>query len=44
MDDRYLITENDAEIEIELTKSRLKKFHNPLLKTKYGKEKHLNSE
>lgn len=41
IDDRYMITENDAEIEIELTKTRLKKFHNPTLKTKYSNKKHL---
>ena len=28
IDDRYEITENDAEIELELTKERLKKFNN----------------
>ena len=41
IDDRYKITENDAEIELELTKQRLKKFHNKDLKEKYSKEKHL---
>ena len=41
IDDRYMITENDTEIEIELTKTRLKKFHNPTLKTKYSNKKHL---
>ena len=41
IDDRYKITENDAEIELELTKQRLKKFHNKELKEKYSKEKHL---
>ena len=41
MDDRYKITENDAKIELELTKERLKKFHNKELKEKYSKEKHL---
>lgn len=28
IEDRYKITENDAEIKLELTKERLKKFHN----------------
>ena len=41
IDDRYEITENDAEIELELTKERLKKFNNKHLKEKYSKEKHL---
>ena len=41
IDDRYKITENDSEIELEITKERLKKFHNKTLKEKYSKEKHL---
>ena len=40
--DRYKITENDAEIQLEITKERLKKFHNKSLKEKYSKIKHLN--
>ena len=42
IEERYKIKENDSEIKIKLTKDRLKKFHNPLLKEKYSKEKHLN--
>ena len=42
IDDRYKITENDSEIQLEITKERLKKFHNKTLKEKYGKIKHLN--
>ena len=42
IDERYTIKENDTEIKIKLTKDRLKKFHNPTLKEKYNKEKHLN--
>ena len=41
IEDRYKITENDSEIQLEITKERLKKFHNKDLKEKYGKEKHL---
>ena len=41
IEDRYKITENDAEIKLELTKERLKKFHNKDLKEKYSKEKDL---
>ena len=37
IEDRYKITENDAEIKLELTKERLKKFHNKDLKEKYSK-------
>ena len=42
IDDRYKITENDSEIQLEITKDRLKKFHNKTLKEKYSKIKHLN--
>ena len=42
IDDRYKITENDTEIQLEITKDRLKKFHNKTLKEKYSKIKHLN--
>ena len=42
IDDRYKITENDSEIQLEITKERLKKFHNKTLKEKYSKIKHLN--
>ena len=42
IDDRYKIKENDSEIQLEITKERLKKFHNKTLKEKYGKIKHLN--
>ena len=42
IDERYTIKENDSEIKIKLTKDRIKKFHNPSLKEKYSKEKHLN--
>ena len=42
IDDRYKITENDAEIQLEITKERLKKFYNKSLKGKYSKIKHLN--
>ena len=42
IDDRYKITENDSEIQLEITKDRLKKFHNKNLKEKYSKIKHLN--
>ena len=42
IEERYKIKENDSEIKIKLIKDRLKKFHNPLLKEKYSKEKHLN--
>ena len=42
IEELYKIKENDSEIKIKLTKDRLKKFHNSLLKEKYSKEKHLN--
>ena len=42
IDDRYKIKENDSEIQLEITKERLKKFHNKTLKEKYSKIKHLN--
>ncbi|MBQ2613650.1 MAG: IS4 family transposase [Methanobrevibacter sp.] len=42
IDDRYKITKNDSEIQLEITKDRLKKFHNKTLKEKYSKIKHLN--
>ena len=42
IDDRYKITGNNAGIELEITKERLKKFHNKDLKEKYSKEKNLN--
>ena len=42
IDERYKITENDSEIQLEITKDRLKKFHNKTLKEKYSKIKHLN--
>ena len=41
IEDRYKITENDSEIQLEITKERLKKFHNKTLKEKYSKIKHL---
>ena len=41
IDDRYTITENDTKIKIELTKARLKKFHNPELKLKYKYKKYI---
>lgn len=41
IDDRYTITENDTKIKIELTKARLKKFHNPKLKLKYKYKKYI---
>ncbi len=37
IEERYKIKENDSEIKIKLTKDRLKKFHNSLLKEKYSK-------
>lgn len=37
IDDRYKITGNNAGIELEITKERLKKFHNKDLKEKYSK-------
>ena len=37
--DRYKITENDSEIQLEITKERLNKFHNKTLKEKYSKIK-----
>ena len=40
IEDRYKITENDSEIQLEITKERLKKFHKTL-KEKYSKIKHL---
>ena len=41
IDDRYKITKNDSKIQLEITKDRLKKFHNKTLKEKYSKIKHL---
>ena len=41
IEDRYTISDNDAEIRIELTKARLKKFHNPELKLKYKDKKYI---
>lgn len=44
IDDRYEITENDAEIELELTKERLKKFNNKLLINRVKRQKGIKQE